>query len=256
MKIVINPKYSYLAEFINSLPHETPVPEEVYQDKRNYVYKVTVDGTPVVVKKYKRPTLANCVIYTRFRTGKAERSYKYAFRLKEMGFDTAEPIAYIIQKKYGFLHTCYFVSKHLPYPLLSACLDYDRQILSDVIIDFAEYTYDMHKKGIFHNDYNLGNILFHKEGSKYEFTVIDINRIVFGYKPGRKSIDGLRGLGFPLPLFGVFIERYTQMAGIHTEMFFGALLLKRGIHITKRMKRMYKALMNRVKSVLGKKEQK
>ena len=253
MKIVINPKYDYLAEFINALPHKTPVPEEVYQDKRNYVYKITVGDTPLVVKKYKRPTLANCVVYTWFRMGKAERSYKYAFRLKEMGFDTAEPVAYIIQKKYGFLHTCYFVSKFLPYPLLSDCVGYDRQIVLDVVNDFAEYTYRLHKNRIYHYDYNLGNILFRKEEGKYKFTVIDINRIVFGYQLGRKRISGMNGLGFSLPLFGVFIERYTQLAGLHTELFFGTLLLKRGFHFTGRIKRMYKAVIKWVKTVFGKK---
>ena len=74
MKIVINPKYSYLADFINSLPDKNPFPEEVFQNDRNYVYKITVEDTPLVVKKYKRPTLANCFIYTWFRMGKAERS--------------------------------------------------------------------------------------------------------------------------------------------------------------------------------------
>ena len=256
MKVVINPKYNYLAGFINSLPHEAPVPEEVYQDKRNYVYKVTVDGTPLVVKKFKRATLANCVIYTWFRMDKSERSYKYAFRLKKMGFDTAEPVAYIIQKKYGFVHTCYLITTFLPYTLLSAYDEYDHRTLSDIISDFAEYTYNLHKNGIVHYDYNLGNVLFHNEAGKYEFAVIDTDRMVFGCKLKRKRITGLRGLGFPLPLFSVFIERYTQLAGLHTEIFFGALLINKGVKLTKRIKHKYKAFMNRMKIFFGKKEQK
>ena len=256
MKVVINPKYSYLADFFNGLPYKNPAPEEVFQNDRNYVYKITVEDTPLVVKKYKRPTLANCVIYTWFLMGKAERSYKYAFKLKEMGFDTAEPVAYIIQKKYGFLHTCYYITTFHPYPLLSVCVNYDRHILLNVVNDFAEYTYNLHKNGILHYDYNLGNIMFHKEDGKYKFTIIDINRIVFGCKLNRKRITGLRGLGFPLPLLGVFIERYTQLAGLPTEIFFGALLLNKGVHLTKRIKRRYKAFMKWLKNFFGIKEQK
>ena len=254
MKIVINPKYDYLADFINNLPNEANVPEEVYQDERNLVYKITAEGTSLVVKKYKRPTLANCVIYTWFRMCKAERSYKYAFRLKEMGFDTAEPVAYIIQKKYGFLHTCYFITIFLPYPPLSTFEEYDQQILLGVVNDFAEYTCSLHKNGIYHYDYNLGNILFRKEGDKYKFIVIDINRITFGFKHNKKRIYGLRGLGLPLPLFGVFIERYTQLAGLHTEIFFGALLINKGVQFTQRIKLRYKTFMNSAKSIFCKKE--
>ena len=251
MKIVVNPKYNYLKEFISKIPHEPPAPEEVYQDKRNYVYKATVDGTPLVIKKFKRPTLANCVIYTWFRMSKEERSYKYAFRLKEMGFDTAEPVAYIIQKKYGFVHTCYYITEFLPYHLLSDYGNYDLQTLMDITNDFAEYTCNLHKSGIVHYDYNLGNVMFHKEDGKYKFALIDIDRIVFGQKLKSKRIDGLRGLGFPLPLLGVFIERYTQLAGLPTEIFFGALLLNKGVNLVQRIKQPYKAFMKWLKKVFG-----
>ena len=243
MKIVINPEYNYLTDFINSLSHTEPVPEEVFQEERNYVYKVTVENTPIVIKKYKRPVLANCLIYTWFRMGKAERSYKYAFKLKEMGFETAEPIAYIIKKKYGFLHTCYYVTKFLPYPLLNACVSYDQQKLLNIVNDFAEYTYNLHKSGIFHYDYNVGNILFREVGGKYKFTVIDLNRIVFSHEINSKRIKGLKGLGFPLPLFSIFIERYTKLAGFDTEIFFGALLFNRGINLTQRVKNRLKAFI-------------
>ena len=251
MKIVINPKYCYLTDFIHSLPDKNPVAEEVFQKERNHVYKVTVEDTPLVVKKYKWPTLANCVIYTWFRMGKAERSYKYAFRLKEMGFETAGPVAYIILKKYGFLHTCYFVSEFLPYPLLSTCVNYDRQILLNLVNDFAEYTYHLHKSGIVHNDYNLSNIMFRKEDGKYRFAIIDLNRIVFEYKFNKKHIDGLKGVGLPLPLLSIFIERYTRLAVLNTEIFFGSLLLKRGIHFTQRIKRRYKMVMKWLKTVFA-----
>ena len=252
MKTVINPEYNYLTDFINSLPHTEPVPDEVFQNNRNYVYKLTVEGAPLVVKKYKRPVLANCVIYTWFRMNKAERSYKYAFRLKEMGFDTAEPVAYIVKKKYGFVHTCYYITRFLPYPLLSSCTGYDRQTILNIVNDFAEYTCNLHKSGISHYDYNLGNVLFHKEGGKYKFTVIDINRIVFSNKINSKRIKGLRGMGFPLPLFSIFIERYTQLAGFNTEIFFGALLLNRGMNLTKRMKNKLKAFIAWIKSAFAK----
>ena len=252
MKIIINPRYNYLAEFINNLPYTEPVPEIVYQNRRNYVYKVNIKDTSLVVKKYKRPTLVNCVIYTWFRTGKAERSYEYAFKLKDMGLDTAEPVAYIIQKKLGFLHTCYYISEYLPHSLLGDCVEYDRNTLLNIVYDLAEYTYNLHKDGVYHYDYSLGNIMFHKEGDKYRFTVLDINRVVFGYKRDRKRIKGLKRLGLPLPLFGVFIERYTQLAGLQTDLFFGTLLLRRGIHISGRVKRRYKAFIKHIKNALFK----
>ena len=134
--------------------------------------------------------------------------------------------------------------------MLSSYAECDLESLKSLINDFAEYTYNLHKSGIVHYDYNLSNILFHEEDGKYKFTVLDINRVVFGRIYNREQrLKGLNGLGFPLPLLGFFIERYTQLAGLNSELFFGALLLKKGIHLTNRIKSVYKAFIKWVKSL-------
>ena len=214
MRVVVNPKYAYLTEFIQSIPKQEYECDLVFRDYRNVLQKVTVDGTAMVIKRYKRPTIANCFIYSYFRTNKAKRSYEYAFRLEEMGFATAEPIAYIEIKKNGFFHTGYFISSFLSHPLLDTINEYDAETKTEIIKDFAAYTADLNEKGIVHYDYNLSNIFFYKEDGKsnYQFALIDINRMRFKHFSKRKCIKGLKTIQFELPYLAYMAECYaTQL---------------------------------------------
>lgn len=84
-------------------------------NKRNVVERVKVGEDIIVIKRYKRPTIANCIVYTFFRKNKARRSFEYAKRLLKIGIDTAKPIAYIELNSYGFFHTGYYISEWLLY---------------------------------------------------------------------------------------------------------------------------------------------
>ena len=82
---------------------------------RNIVEDTTVDGLHLVVKKFKKPTEANRVVYSFLRPSKAKRAYNYSNRLLQMGFDVPEPVAYMEVNKGLFFHTGYFLCLYTDY---------------------------------------------------------------------------------------------------------------------------------------------
>lgn len=187
----VNVKYSNLTDCITSVPDHDYEVSHVFCNHRNTVELVTFEGKDYVVKKFKRPTWANCVIYTFFRKNKAERAYNHALVLDSLGVDTPTPVAYITQKRYRLFHTAWFISEYRPYVSLSTildCSDYE-SIRAMIMEEFIRFTLSIHNKGIRHKDYNPGNILvhFHNGKAKPMFTLIDINQMAIGRKPGIKK---------------------------------------------------------------------
>lgn len=89
VKTVVHPDYAYLEDFVRRLPQEEFPIDHVFCDRRNTVVATHEQGIPMVVKKYARPTVFNCFIYTFFRPTKAKRAYRYAMRLERCGVETA-----------------------------------------------------------------------------------------------------------------------------------------------------------------------
>lgn len=56
---------------------------------------------------------AAAVIYTFFRRSKARRSYEHAVRLRALGIDSPEPIAWSEYRRHGLLSDTYYVSRRL-----------------------------------------------------------------------------------------------------------------------------------------------
>lgn len=95
MKVVINVSYKRHSDFIQSLPFRNDMFGTILQNKRNTISLIDVGGEKWVAKRFKCPTPFNRFAYTFLRKSKAERAYRNAFRLLEMGYDTPVPIAYI-----------------------------------------------------------------------------------------------------------------------------------------------------------------
>lgn len=181
MKIVINPSYSILTDFIQHLPEVFDTEGDVIYTGRNILKRYQIQGMDLVVKSFKIPIFVNRVAYTFLRKSKACRSYEYAFEILHRGCDTPAPIAYIEEYKSGLLYRSYYVS------IYDAASETVRPYVSGDIADpgnlfksLACYTAKLHEAGILHVDYSPGNILFEKnpDGS-YRFSLIDINRLCF-----------------------------------------------------------------------------
>ena len=220
MKVVISPVYQHLEPFIASIPQGDYPCEKVFRERRNRVELVRVGEQRFVIKRFKRPTIANCIIYTWFRKNKAQRAWENAYLFKKNGLETAEPVAMIVRKKYGFFHTAWFISEYLPYPDLEeayqACETNEEK--EALINAFVAYTLHLHEIGIIHRDYNRKNILVHKEADGYHFAMIDINRLWLKQDPDVPlSMRSLLMLKMNDEVKEMLLPKYAQGRGFSVE---------------------------------------
>ena len=178
MKIMINPKYEYLREYVERIPKDFETIGTVIHSGRNLIKMITVDGLDINVKRYTIPPLINRIAYAFFRPSKGKRAFVYPEKLLEKGFETPCPIAYIEETKMGLIGHSYFMSIQSPYRY-NFCQFGNADIKSceDVVTAFAEFTARLHEAGILHLDYSPGNILYDKIGEEYHFSLVDINRM-------------------------------------------------------------------------------
>lgn len=130
----------------------------------------------LITKQFATPALWRGIIYGWFVPSKAKRSYEYARRL---GGLTPAPIAYREIRYCGVLRESWYVCekskcKYTFNDLIHNTSFPNREIILQAI---GRFTAELYQRGIFHQDYSGGNILFNEDGSKIE--VIDLNRIKF-----------------------------------------------------------------------------
>ena len=73
MKVVINPKYNFLTDFIYHLPGCFFKDGETIYQGRNILKKYDIQGYRLIVKRFKRPNIINQIVYSFFRRSKARR---------------------------------------------------------------------------------------------------------------------------------------------------------------------------------------
>lgn len=179
MKIVLNPDFKTIKEFIEKIPDEFQKSGELIYQARNQLRKMQFGEDEIVIKSFRQPHLINRIAYTFFRKSKAQRSYEYSLRLLDNGVSTPEPVAYIEIKSNGLLTESYFINRYAENFSHIREQMYGNQIVTGFIPAFVKYVSDMHSKGILHKDLSPGNILFTKSKSGFEFCVLDINRMEF-----------------------------------------------------------------------------
>jgi len=153
----------------------------VIYDKRNIIKIVEFESKKYVVKYFKIPHLLNQIIYRFFRDSKAKRSFYNSMRLRQMDVHTPEPIGYIeFPIRFRFKES-FYVSEFFDFDfeIRAVFTDENFEDRENILQKFIEYTYMLHKKGVYHIDYSPGNILIKKEANNYIFSIIDVNRMKF-----------------------------------------------------------------------------
>lgn len=149
--------------------------EQIYNG-RNRLYRTS--DRKLCVKEYRVPGFIKRFIYGFLRKSKAFRAFDNARELKELAIPTPTPVAAVECKNYGFLGRSYYiyeyadgwqelrdVEKRSDFPALSSAL--------------AEFIYKLHRNGVLMKDFSPGNVLWRLNGSYFDFTLVDINRMEF-----------------------------------------------------------------------------
>jgi len=210
MKIVKNQSYEQLSGFLKSIHDQFEKTGTVIYKQRNEIRVFEINSLLVNVKRFKTPHLFNRIMYTFFRSSKAQRSFFYALKFKDMSIETAEPVAYIHTKRHGLLHYSYYIS-------LQA--DYNRSMdvfgkgsvhgREHILKAFAKFTAKLHAKGVIHKDYAPRNILFKEENGDIKFCIVDINRIKFGFVSISQGCKNFARLWGQKSFFDIIVRQYA-----------------------------------------------
>ena len=217
MHIHVNTASEHLRDFAERLPELFDREGEVLHAGRNTIKAFEAEGERLVVKRFKRPNLLRAVIYTFFRRSKARRSYEHAVRLRALGVDSPEPVAWSEYRRRGLLCDSYYVSRRSDYtPLSQTTARFPAAGTLPVLEAFARFTVQLHEKGIEHRDFNHGSILWERTpAGAYRFQLIDINRMHFDDRPlsSRACMINLRRLSCPAVAFLYILDRYAETRG-------------------------------------------
>jgi len=179
-KYTINPKYTHLKESLLDIERIFDSVDTNIHKARNELKIIEIGGVKCVVKSFKIPHIINRVAYTFLRDGKAKKSFNNAMRLQDIGINTPEPIGIIEFFKLGLLESSYFISLYEPYDFtIREVFHHKVDNTTQILKEFALFSYDLHQKGVWHVDYSLGNILITKINNNYRFSLVDINRMEF-----------------------------------------------------------------------------
>lgn len=168
----------------------------VVEPGRNEIKRIKIKNNgeekEVNVKKFKKKGFFSQLIYKYGKGSKARRSYEYGNKLLELGIQTPEPIAYF--DDFGEDKRSFYLSEELKYDFTCREVLWNDFGLSDdemekqmpyrdeVIRQFAKFTVKLHESGVKFDDYSPGNVLIKKDGDKYEFYLVDLNRMSFNTK--------------------------------------------------------------------------
>ncbi|MFT3738700.1 MAG: lipopolysaccharide kinase InaA family protein [Breznakibacter sp.] len=175
----VNPDFESIRPYTARLSALFPQLGLEVKTGRNSVRIATVDDERVAIKSYERMTWANRYVYGLFRKSKAQRAYENALVLLNCQISTPAPIAFVDYVRNGKLIKSYFVSKYVPFKSAKELFSGSIEDCRVALISFAKFVHKLHTQGIYHNDFNLSNIFYSLNGSSFEFSLIDNNRMNF-----------------------------------------------------------------------------
>lgn len=220
MRVVVNPKYADLTDFIKTVLDSNYSHGTVYRNARNRVEETVANGRRVVVKIFGKPSLFNRLVYSVLRPTKARRSYEYSIELLKMGFEVPEPVGYVESYKGGLLDLSCFVCVYSDYKPVADFINYDERSDDELVkchgfaSEFSKFAAELHGKGVIHGDFNRENILYKIVDGKWHFSMIDLNRASFGNKNEKKFAQEMGHLGFDIALLSTVVKLYSALRGL------------------------------------------
>ena len=93
--------------------------------------------------------------------------------------------------------------------------EYLRLIYKEGILKaFADFSHDLHRKGVWHVDYSGGNILINRTDEGYTFSLVDINRMQFFQINGLKGLENFNKMWFDEKALITIAKQYAKRANL------------------------------------------
>lgn len=194
----------HLQSAIKLAPH-------VIYDERN---RLVTYGN-LVVKNFKIPSVIKAIGY-RWIGSKAQRSFVNAKKIVEKGVVTALPVAYGEEYRIGILRRSFYAAYLLEgYKTIWGVVEKGAESDPELLKALVRYIYSLHQKGIDHKDLSPGNILYKRcntNALRYDFALVDVNRMSFGPIPDKRKWESLSRLFYRLNDAQTFAKNYALVA--------------------------------------------
>ena len=213
---VVRSKYQQLKpELEKAVNNFSEIDEYVTKGDRNLIKKVTIDGRAFNIKSFKTPSYAQGAVYQFLRKSKAKRSFEYASKLIECSINTPFPVAYSENFSIG-LKESYYISEHIDY-------DFDFRVLihnpkypnrEEILKQFTAFSFQLHQNDVNFLDHSPGNTLIKDKGDgRYDFYLIDLNRMRFESLNLDKRMHNLRRLWLSKTMINIVAAEYAKLNG-------------------------------------------
>lgn len=212
MKVVVAKPYK-AHEIINLIDSFEDTGDTFYA-KRNIIKIFKIGKEAWNVKAFKIPHLINKLAYRYLRKSKAQRSFEYANYLIKNDILTPKPIGYVLKYVLFGLGESFYISENLQYDLTFRELIHDKNYpdREDILNQFTEFTFKLHEKGIHFLDHSPGNTLIvKKESKKYDFYLIDLNRMKFGVMDFETRIQNFANLTLTDDMITIISKKYAKL---------------------------------------------
>lgn len=160
----------------------------IYNGRRNKVVKLTRNNRDINIKAFRVPNIVNRIVYGTFRPSKARRSYEHALRLRNLGFNTPEPLGFVEQTNGQLFGRSYYICQQLEgFRDMRSLEGHDNDSLARLADCLGLLMARLHDAGIWMKDFSQGNLLYRPVAKgRFEFFMIDINRMEFDVTDRKK----------------------------------------------------------------------
>jgi len=217
---VVHPKYvSVSPELKKVLKNFSTTGENITKGERNEIKKVEIGGEVLNIKKFKTPNAFQGLVYQFLRKSKARRSFENANKLLKLDINTPFPIAYLENSSFGFKKS-YYVSKHVDFDFDFRKLIHNPKFNNreEILKQFTKYTFQLHENNINFLDHSPGNTLIvENKNSKYDFYLIDLNRMRFETMTFEKRMNNFRRLWLSKTMIKIMAIEYAKLLGRNYE---------------------------------------
>lgn len=226
MKLVIEDNFNKNFAEIQKIFQDFETYGEVFGNQdRNTLKLFQLNDLTAIVKSFKVPNLVNKVVYRFFRQSKAERSFMYAKKLKDLNIGTPKPIAYAEEKNGVFFGKSYYMSEHLNYDItyreLTTNLDYPDH--ENILRAFTRFTYLLHENQINFLDHSPGNTLIKKVDDEYLFYLVDLNRMRFEEMTLEERVKNFAKLTIHDSMLEVMSDEYAHLTNTSKDKIFALM---------------------------------
>ncbi len=185
------PGFEGLQWWLRKLAREGVPPDarEVYRNRRNSIYAVSIDGQELNIKAFGMPRFPNNYVYTRWRDSKARRSLDNALTLRRLGIETPKPVGAVEVIENGQLTHSYYVSRQIN--ITGDMRDWSSNPEAAAAVpDLAALMVRLHAQGVFHKDLSAGNIMIKRDRrGRRHLLLIDLNRMEFSVFDHRRQME-------------------------------------------------------------------